>query len=152
MLEIERKFIVDTAKWQPTAKGEKIVQGYLSADKKRSIRVRIKGNEAFITIKGESKGIVRTELEYPIPFSDAPVLLEMCVDHPVEKTRYFERHFDKLWEIDVFEGVNRGLVVAEVELESEEEEIQIPDWVKEEVSHDARYFNACLAQHPFKDW
>lgn len=152
MLEIERKFLVDTTKWKPVAKGEKLVQGYLSTDKERTVRVRIKGNEACLTIKGESDGIVRTELEYPIPLADAAVLLEMCLDHPIEKTRYFERHFNKLWEIDVFEGVNRGLVVAEVELEDEEEQIQIPEWVKEEVSHDVRYFNACLAQHPFTEW
>ena len=152
MLEIERKFIVDTSKWKPVTKGKTIVQGYLSTDKNRVVRVRIMGEEAYLTIKGANDGIVRTELEYPIPMKDARVLLEMCLDFPVEKTRYFERHLNKLWEIDIFDGLNEGLVLAEVELQEKDEAISLPEWIKEEVSFDRRFYNAYLTQHPFSKW
>jgi len=152
MQEIERKFIVDTSKWQPKTVGKTIVQGFLSNDKERVVRVRIMEDQAFISVKGENDGIVRTEFEYAIPLSDAHVLLKMCLDHPVEKTRYFEQHFNKQWEIDVFQGVNQGLVMAEVELDHKEESITLPEWVKEEVSLDKRFYNACLSQHPFSKW
>ena len=152
MLEIERKFLVDTQKWLPTSRGEKIIQGYLSIDKKRVVRVRVNGAKAFITIKGETKGITRTELEYEIPVEDASILLKMCVDHPIEKIRYFEEIQGKVWEVDVFENQNDGLVLAEIELREEKEEIALPDWVLSEVSHDKRYYNAWLAQHPYTTW
>jgi len=152
MLEIERKFIVDTSKWQPKTEGKTIVQGFLSNDKERVVRVRIMGDQAFISVKGKNDGIVRTEFEYAIPLTDAHVLLKMCLEYPVEKTRYLERHFNKLWEIDVFHGVNQGLVMAEVELENKDESITLPEWVKEEVSLDQRFYNACLSQHPFSKW
>ncbi len=152
MLEIERKFIVDTSKWQPSTRGKTIVQGFLSNDKKCVVRVRIIDDQAYLTIKGESDGIVRTELEYAIPLADARVLLGMCLDHPIEKTRYFERYYNKLWEIDIFEGINSGLVLAEVELEEEDEEITLPEWIQEEVSFDPRYYNASLSQNPFSQW
>ncbi|WP_340112303.1 CYTH domain-containing protein [Maribellus mangrovi] len=152
MLEIERKFLVDTHKWWPTTRGEKIIQGYLSTDKKRVVRVRVKGEKAFITIKGETKGITRTELEYEIPAEDASVLLKMCVDHPIEKIRYLEEIQGKVWEVDVFKNQNDGLVLAEIELQDEHEEIVLPDWILSEVSNDKRYFNAWLAQHPFATW
>jgi len=152
MLEIERKFIVDTSKWKPVTKGKTIVQGYLSTDKNRVVRVRIMGEEAYLTIKGANDGIMRTELEYPIPMKDARVLLEMCLDFPVEKTRYFERHLNKLWEIDIFNGLNEGLVLAEVELQEKDEAISLPEWIKEEVSFDRRFYNAYLTQHPFSKW
>lgn len=152
MVEIERKFLVDINKWHPANEGQKIIQGYLSTDKNRVVRVRVKGDTAYLTIKGESKGLSRTELEYEIPFSDAKILLEMCVDFPVEKTRYVQEFEGKVWEVDVFETVNEGLVLAEVELQDENEEIGLPPWIAKEVSDDKRYFNAWLAQHPYLTW
>jgi adenylate cyclase len=152
MLEIERKFIVDTKKWQPSTRGDRIIQGYLSTDKQRVVRVRVKGKKAFIAVKGECQGITRTELEYEIPEADGHVLLKMCVDYPVEKIRYLEEIEGKVWEVDVFENQNAGLVLAEIELQHEQEEITLPGWILSEVSHDKRYYNAWLAQHPFKTW
>ncbi|WP_167608136.1 CYTH domain-containing protein [Maribellus sediminis] len=152
MVEIERKFLVDINKWHPATEGHKIIQGYLSTDKNRVVRVRVKGDNAYLTIKGESKGISRTELEYEIPFNDAKILLEMCVDFPVEKIRYVQEFEGKVWEIDVFENVNEGLVMAEVELQDEKEEIVLPHWISKEVSDDKRYFNAWLAKHPYSTW
>ncbi|WP_167618896.1 CYTH domain-containing protein [Maribellus sediminis] len=152
MVEIERKFLVDINKWQPASEGHKIIQGYLSTDKNRVVRVRVKGDNAYLTIKGESKGISRTELEYEIPINDAKILLEMCVDFPVEKIRYVQEFEGKVWEIDVFENVNEGLVMAEVELQDEKEEIVLPHWISKEVSDDKRYFNAWLAKHPYSTW
>lgn len=152
MNEIERKFLVDTDKWKPVSEGKRIVQGYLSTDKQRVVRVRTKGNKAYLTIKGAGKGIVRPEFEYEIPVNDALQLLQLSMDSPIEKTRYTEMYGGKLWEIDVFENANKGLVLAEVELQHENERVELPEWVGEEVSLDKRYFNAWLSQHPFTNW
>lgn len=152
MLEIERKFLVDSSKWQPPTKGEKLVQGYLSNDKDRVVRVRVKGEKAYLTIKGNMTGITRTEMEYEIPVEDAHILLRMCLDHPVEKTRYNEKIAGKIWEIDIFEGLNKGLLLAEVELQNENETVEIPVWAKQEVSTDERYFNAYLSKYPYSKW
>ncbi|HPF51988.1 MAG TPA: CYTH domain-containing protein [Draconibacterium sp.] len=152
MLEIERKFLVNAKKWNPKSTGEQIIQGYLSTDKERVVRVRVKGAKAFLTIKGNQQGISRTEMEYEIPVEDAKVLMEMCLDNPIEKVRYREEIAGKIWEIDVFDGKNKGLILAEVELESEGETVEIPEWVTEEVSTDKRYFNAWLSNHPFLNW
>lgn len=152
MLEIERKFLVDEQGWTPTTKGEKLIQGYLSTDKDRVVRVRVKGQKAFLTIKGRQQGITRTEFEYEIPVKDAQVLQKMCLGHPIEKTRYKEEIAGKIWEIDVFEGVNKGLLLAEIELKNENETFEIPSWAETEVSADKRYFNAYLSKHPFNQW
>lgn len=152
MVEIERKFLVNPEKWTPVNKGTEIKQGYLSADKNRTVRVRIAGDLAFITIKGESRGISRTEYEYEIPKADAQVLLTMCLSEPIEKTRYLERVDNAVWEIDVFEGVNKGLILAEIELENESQNFTLPGWVGEEVSTDRRYFNSFLSLNPFTKW
>lgn len=152
MIEIERKFLVDPQQWSPSAKGEKIIQGYLSIGENSVVRVRVKGEKAFLTIKGNHQGITRTEMEYEIPVADATVLLEMCLDYPVEKIRYKEVIAGKIWEIDVFEGQNQGLLMAEVELTSEHETVEIPGWAAKEVSTDGRYFNAWLSKHPFCSW
>ena len=152
MLEIERKFLVDAEKWSPLSAGEKLIQGYLSVDKERVVRVRVKEEKAFLTIKGQQQGISRTEIEYEIPLEDARILLEMCLDHPIEKTRYKQEIAGKIWEIDVFEGQNKGLLLAEVELNSENEEVEIPEWAGTEVSTDERYFNAWLSKNPFSGW
>jgi len=152
MLEIERKYLIDVEKWQPSDEGFKIVQGYLSVDKERVVRVRTIGEKAFLTIKGNQQGITRTELEYEIPVKDAEVMLEMCLDYPIEKTRYHESFGGMLWEIDVFEGINSGLYLAEVELENENQTFELPEWIIKEVSSDHRYFNSWLSQNPFSKW
>lgn len=152
MVEIERKFLVNPEKWTPVNKGTEIKQGYLSADKNRTVRVRIAGDLAFITIKGESRGISRIEFEYEIPKADAQVLLTMCLSEPIEKTRYLERVDNAVWEIDVFEGVNKGLILAEIELENESQNFTLPGWAGEEVSTDRRYFNSFLSLNPFTKW
>jgi len=152
MYEIERKFLVDCKKWNPADKGKKMKQGYLSIDTERTVRVRITNDEAFITIKGKTVGIKRTELEYKIPIKDAEVLMEMCLDFQIEKTRYYEKKDNVVWEIDIFEGENKGLILAEVELEHENQHINLPNWIEKEVSKDYRYFNSWLSQNPFSKW
>lgn len=152
MQEIERKFLVDKNRWKPSVPGKEFKQGYLSVDPERTVRVRIADDKAYLTIKGKSKGISRTELEYEIPFAEAEVLLAMCLEFVVEKTRYIEKHWGLVWEIDVFHGRNSGLFMAEVELEKENQHIEIPDWVEREVSEDYRYFNSWLSQNPFSLW
>ncbi len=152
MYEIERKFLVDLRKWNPAGEGRKMKQGYLSIDPERTVRVRIAGDEAFLTIKGKPAGIKRTELEYKIPTNEAEILMKMCLDFQVEKTRYYEKRDDIIWEIDLFEGENKGLVLAEVELKHEHQHVDLPDWIEKEVSGDFRYFNSWLSQNPFSKW
>ena len=151
-IEIERKFLVMNDAWT-TASGAGVScrQGYLTYDPEKTVRVRIMGGKAFLTIKGASNGIVRAEFEYEIPVPDAEVLLTHC-DNLVEKTRYFITHSGMRWELDVFEGANEGLILAELELESEQQPFDLPPWAGQEVSGDARYYNACLARHPFSVW
>ncbi|MCL1894537.1 MAG: hypothetical protein FWG02_09980 [Holophagaceae bacterium] len=151
--EIERKFLVNTNLWQPKDKGELYVQGYITANAKRVVRVRIGGKLAFLCIKSLVSNITRTEFEYEIPVLDAEALLESFCKKPlVKKHRHKELHFGKLWEIDVFHAENDGLVVAEIELESEEEEIILPEFVVRDVSTDQRYFNFNLHKYPFQEW
>ncbi len=152
MVEIERKFLIDTQLWKPTVKGIKISQGYLSIDSEKVIRVRIADEQGFLTIKGKAIGIVRTELEYEIPKNEAVVLLEMCNGLVVEKYRYKENFKDMIWEVDIFEGKNKGLILAEIELEHEDQVFDLPDWVGEEVTFDKRYYNSWLSQNPFSCW
>ena len=152
MQEIERKFLFDPEKWKAQDDGVKIVQGYLSTDKERVVRVRVKGEKAFLTIKGNQKGISRTEIEYEIAMDEANVMLKMCLDFPIEKTRYHETVGGLLWEIDIFHGVNQGLFLAEVELENENQAVELPMWVLKEVSNDHRYFNSWLSENPFSLW
>lgn len=152
MVEIERKFLVNTALWKPLVNGIKIRQGYLSVDPERVVRVRIADERAFLTIKGRSRGIVRTEIEYEIPKNEAEVLIGLCLDFPVEKTRYKENIGDVVWEIDVFEGANESLVMAEVELADENQKVDLPEWVGDEVSFDSRYYNSWISKNPFSKW
>ena len=152
--EIERKFLVDGDDWRKLASpGAAYRQGYLAMTPSCTIRVRVSEDKAQLTIKGETIGVSRVEYEYDIPFGDAESILSDLVTGPmVEKTRYevsFGRH---TWEIDVFEGDNAGLVVAEVELHDPDENFARPPWLGREVSHDERYYNARLALHPYKDW
>ncbi|HEY4059826.1 MAG TPA: CYTH domain-containing protein [Kofleriaceae bacterium] len=150
--EIERKFLVDTARWEPQGKGELYVQGYLSSAKERTVRVRREGDRAVITVKGPNKGVTRAEFEYPIPPADADAMLTLCEQPLIEKRRHKEEHGGHTWEIDVFAGENDGLVVAEIELKSEAETFDKPAWVGREVSDDARYYNASLIKAPYKTW
>lgn len=152
--EIERKFLVLNDTWRAqAAPGVRYRQGYLSGSKKSSVRVRIEGEVARLNIKSATLGMTRREYEYMIPVNDAHEMLESLCDAPlIDKLRYHVRHGDHLWEIDVFEGDNAGLVVAEIELAHEDEPFARPDWIGREVSHDKRYYNVCLARHPFKNW
>jgi adenylate cyclase len=151
--EIERKFLVQPG-WRPPATGGVHQrQGYLSVDPDRVVRVRRTSRRAWLTIKGRGRGIVRSEFEYPIPGVDAEAMLQsLCIGAVVEKTRYRIRHGGRVWEVDVFDGANAGLVVAEIELESPDAVPRLPHWVGEEVSSDPRYLVVNLAQHPFRAW
>ena len=151
--EIERKFLVVDDAWRARTTGTAFRQGYLSTVKERTVRVRAAGERGYLTIKGITVGAVRSEFEYEIPRADADQMLDELCERPlIEKTRH-EVEVDGLtWEIDVFAGVNDGLVVAEVELEDEAQEIDLPEWVGVEVTDDPRYFNANLIAHPFSEW
>lgn len=150
--EIERKFLLKDDAWRKGASGQAYRQGYLSTDKERTVRVRVVGTQAMLTIKGMTHGIRRVEFEYPIPLTDADGLLELCHRPLIEKTRYRVEHDGLVWEIDEFHGENAGLVVAEVELERESQAVTLPPWIGEEVSDDPRYFNSNLARHPYREW
>lgn len=150
--EIERKFLLKDDAWRKDASGQAYRQGYLSTDKERTVRVRVVGTQAMLTIKGMTHGIRRVEFEYPIPLADADGLLELCHRPLIEKTRYRVEHDGLVWEIDEFHGENAGLVVAEVELERESQAVTLPPWIGEEVSDDPRYFNSNLARHPYREW
>lgn len=151
--EIERKFLVSGEAWKDGARSRRLRQGYLSLDKHRTIRVRVAGEEAWLNLKGSTSGISRTEFEYPIPLADALAMLrELCLGPVIDKTRHEIRHGEHTWEVDEFHGENAGLVVAEIELSSEDEAFERPPWLGAEVSGDPRYFNASLVRHPFRDW
>jgi adenylate cyclase len=148
-VEIERKFLVREDTWMDGATGVRIAQGYLSLDPARSVRVRLAGENAWLTVKGAPSGIHRAEFEYPIPADDARALLEICLPSVIDKTRYRIHFGGHLWEIDVFHGANEGLVLAEVELADESIMPDLPPWAGEEVSTDPRYHNSNLAVTPF---
>jgi adenylate cyclase len=151
--EIERKYLINAAAWIPQNEGIHFKQGYLNAQKERVVRVRIEGSKAKLTIKGITTGVTRAEFEYAIPVEDAAILLDNLCEQPlIDKHRHKEVHGGKTWEIDVFHGENEGLIVAEIELTSEDEKIDFPTWIGEEVSSDPRYFNSNLLKHPFKSW
>ncbi len=151
-IEIERKFLVKDDSWKRAADaGVSCKQGYLVAEEQKAVRVRVIGDEAFLTIKGATSGISRSEFEYAVPVNEAEEMLALCGE-VVEKTRYFIEHAGRTWELDVFEGANAGLVMAEIELESEDQSFELPGWAGEEVSGDVRYYNAYLSRHPFTTW
>lgn len=153
-IEIERKFLLRDDSWHDSAdEGVLIRQGYLAGSEKSSIRIRVADDKANINIKSATLDITRQEYEYPIPLAEANEMLDTLCEGPlIEKTRYHVHHEKHLWEIDVFSGDNRGLIVAEVELGSADEDFERPNWLGEEVSDDARYYNVCLVKHPYKDW
>lgn len=148
MLEIERKFLVDHKRWNELNKpeGVLIVQGFLTKTKELVVRVRIKGEQAYLTLKGSSEGIVRPEYEYTIPLKDAEEMLALFTDKQIRKTRYEIMHAGKRWEVDVFEGKLAGLILAEIELQAEDEIVEVPNWVGPEVSDDPNYYNAVLVE------
>jgi CYTH domain-containing protein len=152
-LEIERKFLVIGTAWQTLAAGALTRQGYLSSAAERTVRVRIAGDQGFLTVKGKSHGLSRAEFEYAIPVEDAAAMLDGLCEKPlIEKTRYRVPFGAHTWEVDEFHGANAGLVVAEVELASADDEPALPPWVGREVSLDPRYFNANLVKRPFTTW
>lgn len=151
--EIERKFLVRMDVWRPQGPGALFKQGYLSSQKSRVVRVRLAGDTATLTIKGPTTGLSRSEFEYPIPVEDAAIMLETLCERPlIEKHRHLETFAGNVWEIDVFHGDNEGLVVAELELASEDQAFEKPPWVGDEVSLDPRYFNANLMTAPYSTW
>jgi adenylate cyclase len=151
--EIEKKFLVRPRKWSELGPGLIIRQGYLSTDNERTVRVRTYGDRGYITIKGITKGISRKEYEYEIPPADANELLDrMCHRPLIEKTRFRIPFGGHTFEVDEFIGDNRGLTVAEVELKTAGETVDLPDWIDREVSGDPRYFNSNLSLHPYTTW
>lgn len=155
MLEIERKFSVKSTTFLANAKESyKITQGYLNTDKNRTVRVRTKGNKGFITVKGISSadGLSRFEWEKEIDIKDAEALLLLCEDFVIDKTRYLILFDTVVFEVDVFEGANKGLIIAEVELETVDQLFEKPDWLGEELTGDERYYNAYLSNVPFATW
>ena len=149
--EIERKFLIKEGSWRNT-KGTHYRQGYLNSVKERVVRVRTVEDKGYLTIKGLTVGASRLEFEYEIPRQDADLLLDICEKPLIEKTRFKVTEGGFVWEIDEFFGENQGLIVAEVELESENQDFPRPDWIREEVTGDPRYFNSNLIRNPYKMW
>lgn len=155
MVEIERKFLVKSHTFKSEAfQKEKISQGYLNSNPERTVRVRTKGEKAFITIKGKSNasGLSRFEWEKEIPVPEAEELLKLCEPEIIEKQRYQVKCGEHIFEIDEFKGANEGLVIAEVELASEDSKYEKPVWLGEEVTGDIRYYNSYLSKNSFKSW
>lgn len=150
--EIERKFLLRSDAWRSRAAGVVYRQGYLSTVPERTVRVRVAGDHAFLTVKGRTIRHSRLEFEYPVPLVDAEQMLALCEGPLVEKTRYEIPHAGKTWQVDEYQGDNRGLILAEVELISEDETVEIPEWIGDEVSDDPRYYNSNLAKRPFASW
>ncbi|UQV47576.1 CYTH domain-containing protein [Janthinobacterium lividum] len=152
-IEIERKFLLAGDAWRGLGQSVLLRQGYLSSARERVVRVRIEGEQAMLTIKGANVGATRGEWEYPIPLADAAELLDGLCEQPlIEKYRHRIEYAGMVWEVDEFLGANAGLVVAEIELASEDQPFDKPDWIGAEVSGDARYYNANLIRHPFSQW
>lgn len=152
-VEIERKFLLKNDSWRDSViRSHVLKQGYLASSPLPTVRVRTSDNKAFLTIKGRTEGISRVEFEYEIPSDEAIEMLKLSAQTPIEKTRYIVQANGHTWEIDVFEGSNAGLVLAEVELDSEDEKIELPDWIDIEVTSDPRYYNSALSKAPFSTW
>jgi CYTH domain-containing protein len=150
--EIERKFIVQGDAWRVGARAHRILQGYLASGHRATVRVRVTDDGAWLTIKGESRGALRTEYEYAVPRDDAESLLDLCERPLIEKVRHHVIWDGRQWEVDEFQGANAGLVLAEVELESEDAAVALPPWVEREVTGEARYYNVNLSKNPFRSW
>lgn len=155
LTEIERKFLVLSENYKELAfQSEKIVQGFISRHPERTVRVRIKGNSGFLTIKGKSPdgGVSRFEWEKEIPLNEAEALFELCEPGKIEKTRHLVKQGRHIFEVDEFYGENEGLTVAEIELSAAEEKFERPDWLGEEVTGDSRYYNSQLSRFPYTSW
>ena len=150
--EIERKFLVEGCPWDRAGPGTAIRQGYLARSDKSVVRIRVGGDKAWLTIKGPTQGLSRLECEYEIPRLEAESLFALCCEPPLEKTRYRIEEQGSVFDVDVFEGENAGLVVAEIELQSEEEIFFRPAWLGKEVSADPRYRNSELSVCPYSSW
>lgn len=152
MIEIERKYLVINNNYK-SGTPIRISQGYICSEEDRVVRVRIKGNKAYLTIKNATIGFARNEYEYEIPVADAEAMLHNTCQQPIiDKTRYIIEHKEHIWEVDEFHGDNDGLVIAEIELENKNQQFELPDFIGEEVTGDARYYNACLFKNPYKMW
>ena len=155
MIEIERKFLVTSAVYKTLAFAKnEIVQGYLNSNPERTVRVRIKGEKGFLTIKGKgnSSGMSRFEWEKEIPVDEAKTLLDLCESGVISKMRFEVKIGQHIFEVDEFFGENRGLVIAEIELISETESFEKPSWIGKEVTNDERFYNAYLSQNPYTKW
>lgn len=155
MIEIERKFLVVSDAFMTEAFGQnRIVQGYLSSVPERTVRVRIKGEKGFLTVKGKGNesGMSRLEWENEIPLNEAELLLSICEKGVIDKIRYEVKKGNHVFEVDVFSGENDGLIIAEIELISESETFEKPDWLGEEVTNNEKYYNAYLSKNPYKNW
>ena len=151
--EIERKFLVTSDEWRTLAQGTLYRQGYLNSIKERTVRIRTVGDKAFLTVKGITIGASRVEYEYEIPTADCMAMLDSLAEKPIiEKKRYKIKFGGLTWEVDEFFGENQGLIVAEVELTSEDQVFEKPSWIGEEVSSDPRYFNSNLIANPYTTW
>ena len=151
--EIERKFLTKSDAWRSNAIGRFYRQGYLSTVKERTVRIRTIRNQGYITVKGIAKGAARAEYEYEIPVKDANEMLDTLCEQPlIEKMRYEIEHNELIWLVDEFEGVNKGLILVEVELSDENQKIVLPDWVGAEVTGDPNYFNSNLTRNPYLGW
>lgn len=152
--EIERKFLVISDSWRARVTDSAYYrQGYLANTGEVSVRVRVARGTGYLNIKSATLGVRRQEFEYVIPLDEAMAMLDgLCSGPLIEKTRYLVPQGGHTWEVDVFEGDNAGLVVAEIELGAEDEVFELPEWVGAEVSHDPRYYNVCLVSHPYKEW
>ena len=155
MIEIERKFLVTSAVYKTLAFAKnEIAQGYLNSNPERTVRVRIKGEKGFLTIKGKgnSSGMSRFEWEKEIPVDEAKTLLDLCESGVISKMRFEVKIGQHIFEVDEFFGENRGLVIAEIELISETESFEKPSWIGKEVTNDERFYNAYLSQNPYSKW
>jgi len=155
MIEIERKFLVNTLEFiDQSHKSNKITQGYLNSHPERTVRIRLKDEQAFITIKGKSNesGTSRLEWEKQIDYTEANQLINLCEDYVISKTRYLVTSGEHTFEVDVFHGDNEGLILAEIELTSEDEQFSKPSWLGQEVTGDLRYYNSYITNNPYKNW
>jgi len=151
-IEIERKYLVKGEGWRGLVEPVQYAQSYLLSDETRTVRVRIAGESGFLTIKGKSGRMSRKEFEYGIPLEDAHEIMLLCRIPIIEKKRSRIEWEGKVWEVDEFEGKNKGLIMAEIELKSEDESFTLPPWIGEEVTGDPRYFNSYLSQYPYTGW
>jgi CYTH domain-containing protein len=151
--EIERKFLVTNDSWRASQEGVLYRQGYMSTTKERTVRVRAAGDKGYLTVKGQNDELVRLEFEYEIPLADVNEMLDKVCKKPlIEKKRYKMAYDGRTWEVDEFFGANEGLVIAEVELQSQDESFEKPDWAGQDVTDDPRYLNACLVENPYSKW